>query len=149
MVDRSLLVKKKRVKRARETEIGKPTSFRILVVDDNRDSAESLGLLLKLLGYEVRVVHDGLTAVRVAGEFEPRAVLLDIGLPSLNGYDAARRIRQQPGGAQAVLIAVTGWGQEVDRQRSKQAGFDHHLVKPLDPDTLTTLLASLKPLIVQ
>jgi signal transduction histidine kinase/CheY-like chemotaxis protein len=145
MVDRSLLVKKKRVKRARETQIGNPTSFRILVVDDNRDSAESLGLLLDLLGYEVRVVHDGLTAVRVAGEFEPRAVLLDIGLPSLNGYDAARRIRQQPGGAQAVLIAVTGWGQEVDRQRSKQAGFDHHLVKPLDPDTLTTLLASLQP----
>lgn len=123
------------------TEVGPP--IRILVVDDHKDSADSLGLLLKLLGNDVRIVHDGLAAVEVANEFEPRVVLLDIGLPTLNGYEAAQRIRQQPWGNQAVLIAVTGWGQEVDRQRSKQAGFDHHLVKPVDPDALTRLLATL------
>ena len=122
--------------------IGRSAPVRILVVDDNHDSADSLGLLLSLLGNEVRVVHDGLTAVDVASEFQPRVVLLDIGLPALNGYEAAQRIRQQPGGNQAVLIAVTGWGQEVDRNRSKEAGFDHHLVKPVDPDALTRLLAS-------
>jgi CheY-like chemotaxis protein len=97
---------------------------------------------MKLLGNEVRVVHDGLAAVDVANEFEPRVVLLDIGLPSLNGYEAARKIRQQPWAKNAVLIAVTGWGETVDRQHSKEAGFDHHLVKPVDLDALTNLLAS-------
>ena len=116
---------------------------RILVVDDNHDSADSLGLLMKLLGNDVRIVHDGLAAVDVANEFEPRVVLLDIGLPNLNGYEAAQKIREQPWGNQAVLIAVTGWGEAVDRQRSKNAGFDHHLVKPVDPDVLTKLLATL------
>jgi PAS domain S-box-containing protein len=125
----------------RKTEKRRP--IRILVVDDNQDSADSLGLLMKLLGNEVRIVHDGLAAVDVANEFEPRVVLLDIGLPTLNGYEAAKKIRQQPWGNRAVLIAVTGWGETVDRQRSKNAGFDHHLVKPVDPDVLTSLLASL------
>ena len=123
------------------TETTKP--IRILVVDDNQDSADSLGLLLKLLGNEVRIAHDGLAAVNLATEFEPRVVLLDIGLPTLNGFEAAERIRQQPWGKQAVMIAVTGWGETVDRQRSKKAGFDHHLVKPVDPDVLTRLLQSL------
>jgi CheY-like chemotaxis protein len=127
--------------RERKTKKGRP--IRILVVDDNQDSADSLGLLMKLMGNEVRVVNDGLEAVDVANEFEPRVVLLDIGLPTLNGYEAAKRIRQHPWGNQAVLIAVTGWGETVDRQRSKQAGFDHHLVKPVDPDVLTHLLTSL------
>jgi PAS domain S-box-containing protein len=117
--------------------------IRILVVDDNQDSADSLGLLLKLLGNEVRIAHDGLAAVDLANEFLPRVVLLDIGLPTLNGFEAAERIRQQPWGKQAVMIAVTGWGEPVDRQRSKEAGFDHHLVKPVDPDLLTHLLESL------
>lgn len=148
MMDRPPRVKAKRVKQVTGSDSGRGTPCRILVVDDNRDSAESLGLLLELLGNEVRVVHDGLTAVRIADEFQPRVVLMDIGLPSLNGYDAARQIRQQPSGAQAVLIAVTGWGQEVDRQCSRDAGFDHHLVKPLDPDTLTTLLASFQSVTV-
>jgi PAS domain S-box-containing protein len=125
----------------RKTEKRRP--IRILVVDDNQDSADSLGLLMKLLGNEVRIVHDGLAAVDVANEFEPRVVLLDIGLPTLNGYEAAKKIRQQPWGNRAVLIAVTGWGETVDRQRSKNAGFDHHLVKPVDPDVLTSLLTSL------
>ena len=123
------------------TEPIKPV--RILVVDDNQDSVDSLGLLLKLLGNEVRIAHDGLAAVDLANEFEPRVVLLDIGLPTLNGFEAAKRIRKQPWGKQAVMIAVTGWGEPVDRQRSKEAGFDHHLVKPVDPDVLINLLASL------
>lgn len=117
--------------------------IRILVVDDNEDSADSMGLLMKLLGNEVRIVHDGLAAVDVAKEFEPRVVLLDIGLPTLNGYETAKEIRRQPWGKQAVLIAVTGWGEAVHRQRSRKAGFDHHLVKPVDPDELTSLLAAL------
>ena len=125
------------------SENGKSSSVRILVVDDNHDSADSMGLLLKLLGNEVRIVHDGQAAVDVANEFEPRVVLLDIGLPEMNGYEAARKIREQPWGNRATLIAVTGWGHEVDRQRSKNAGFDHHLVKPVDPDALTKLLSSL------
>ncbi|HMJ24832.1 MAG TPA: ATP-binding protein [Pyrinomonadaceae bacterium] len=117
--------------------------IKILVVDDNQDSADSLGMLLKLLGNDVRVVNDGLAAVEIAKEFEPRVLLLDIGLPTLNGYEAAKEIRKQPWGSRALLVAVTGWGERIDRQRSKKAGFDHHLVKPVDPDVLTTLLAAL------
>jgi PAS domain S-box-containing protein len=123
------------------TETSKP--IRILVVDDNQDSADSLGLLLQLLGNEVRIAHDGLAGVNLANEFQPRVVLLDIGLPILNGFEAAERIRQQPWGKEAVMIAVTGWGETVDRQRSKKAGFDYHLVKPVDPDVLTRLLQTL------
>jgi len=123
------------------TETSKP--IRILVVDDNQDSADSLGLLLQLLGNEVRIAHDGLAGVNLANEFQPRVVLLDIGLPTLNGFEAAERIRQQPWGKEAVMIAVTGWGETVDRQRSKKAGFDYHLVKPVDPDVLTRLLQTL------
>jgi PAS domain S-box-containing protein len=122
-------------------DVKKP--MRILVVDDNQDSADSLGLLMKLLGNDVRIVNDGLAAVAMANEFEPQVVLLDIGLPTLNGYEAAKKIRKQPWGSQAVLVAVTGWGETIDRQRSKKAGFDHHLVKPVEPDVLTALLASL------
>jgi signal transduction histidine kinase/CheY-like chemotaxis protein len=126
-----------------ESTTGPIKPIRILVVDDNQDSADSLGLLLKLLGNEVRIAHDGLAAVDLANEFEPRVVVLDIGLPTLNGFEAAERIRKQPWGKQAVMIAVTGWGEPVDRQRSKEAGFDHHLVKPVDPDVLTRLLQTL------
>jgi CheY-like chemotaxis protein len=120
----------------------KPVSSRILVVDDNHDSADSLGLLLELMGNEVRIVHDGLEALAVANEFQPRVILLDIGLPSINGYEVARTIRGQneAWARNALLIAVTGWGDESDRQLSKEAGFDHHLVKPLDPDALNELL---------
>jgi signal transduction histidine kinase len=134
---------KVRLKGRKESRTDTAKPIRILVVDDNQDSADSLGLLLKLMGNEVRVVHDGRAAVEVANEFEPRVLLLDIGLPDLNGLEAAKRIRQQPWARQALMIAVTGWGEAVDRQRSKQAGFDHHLVKPLDPDVLTNLLKSL------
>jgi PAS domain S-box-containing protein len=121
---------------------GPTRSLRILVVDDNRDSTESLGLLLRLSGHDVRGAYDGLEAIGAADEFRPDVVLLDIGLPKMDGYDVARRLRQEPWGQAMVVIAVTGWGQEEDRQRSIDAGFDHHLVKPVDPLTLLELLAS-------
>ena len=114
---------------------------RILVVDDNRDSADSLGMLLRTLGNEVRMAHDGLEAVAVAAAFQPDVVLLDIGLPKLNGYDVARRIRDQRGKG-VVLIAVTGWGQAEDRRLSREAGFDHHLTKPINLGALQKLLTA-------
>ena len=115
---------------------------RILVVDDNEDSADGLGTLLELKGYEVETAHDGLAAVRSAAAFQPEVALLDIGMPGINGYEAARRIRQHPWGEKMVLIAVTGWGQEEDKQQAKEAGFDHHLTKPIDTADLERLLAS-------
>jgi CheY-like chemotaxis protein len=116
---------------------------RVLIVDDNRDSADSLALLLELAGSQTRVAYDGLGALDEAAAFRPELVLLDIGLPRLNGYEVARRMRTQPGGESIMLVALTGWGQEEDRRRSKEAGFDGHLVKPVDPATLTRLLADL------
>ena len=113
---------------------------RILVVDDNRDSADSLTLLLSMLGNEVHTAYDGQEAVEAVAAFQPEVVLLDIGLPKLNGYEVARRIREQAGGPSRVLIALTGWGQEEDRRRSREAGFDHHLTKPVDFDDLKKLL---------
>lgn len=117
-----------------------PLGKRILVVDDNRDSAESLGMLLGLMGNEVRTVHDGQRAVETAEDFRPEVVLLDIGLPRLNGWDAARTLRQKPWSQETILIALTGWAQESDRRRSREAGFDHHLVKPVDLALLQRLL---------
>jgi signal transduction histidine kinase/CheY-like chemotaxis protein len=120
-----------------------PARFRLLIVDDNNDAATSLGIMLSILGYETRTACDGLAGLEAAAEFRPDAVLLDIGMPKLNGYDVARRIREQPWGKDMALLAVTGWGQAEDRQRSSEAGFDHHFVKPVDPAALTKLLASL------
>ncbi len=114
---------------------------RILVVDDNKDSADSLGMLLRLKGNEIRTAHDGLEAVGAAETFRPELVLLDIGLPKLNGYDVARRIRQRPWGRDVILVALTGWGQDEDRRRSKEAGFDFHVVKPVELSALEALLA--------
>ncbi len=116
---------------------------RILVVDDDEDSAESLATLLEVTGNETVSAHDGLEAVEAAERFRPEVVLLDIGLPVLNGYEAARRIRRQPWGKHMVLVALTGWGQDGDRRKSKEAGFDEHMVKPLDYDALVNLLATL------
>jgi len=118
---------------------------RVLVVDDNRDAVESLAILLEMMGYEVRTAGDGLEAVAETQAFSPEVVLLDIGLPVLNGYEAAERIRTLEGGARVVLVALTGWGQEEDRRRSREAGFDHHLVKPVDPDALEALLRRVVP----
>ncbi len=123
-------------------EVPPPPARRILVVDDNRDAADSLGMLLRLTGNEVHTAHDGLEAVGAVATFQPDVVLLDIGLPKLNGYEVARRLRQEEGGANRLLIAMTGWGQDEDRNRSREAGFDHHLTKPVEFKALQKLLSS-------
>ncbi|QDT16658.1 PAS domain S-box protein [Alienimonas californiensis] len=116
---------------------------RVLVVDDNRAAARMLGLVVKMLGHEVRTAHDGLEAVSVAAEFRPALVLMDLGMPNLNGYEAARRIRDEPWGSDMMLAALTGWGQQEDRRRTAEAGFDRHLVKPAEPAALRELFAAL------
>jgi CheY-like chemotaxis protein len=120
------------------------SSLRILIVDDDRDGADSLGMLLRITGNDVRTAYDGQRGVELAGGFRPDVALLDIGLPKLSGYEACRRIRSRAWGRSVVLIAVTGWGQEEDRRRSHEAGFDHHMVKPVDPPALMKLLAELQ-----
>jgi CheY-like chemotaxis protein len=127
-----------------EQEAGVTARCRILVADDNRDAALSLAMVLNLMGNQTQTAHDGLEAVDLASAFRPDVVLLDIGMPKLNGYDAARRIRQEPWGKNMVLVAVTGWGQEEDKRRSQEAGFNLHIVKPVDPAVLETLLAELQ-----
>ena len=118
-------------------------AHRILVVDDNRDAAESMRVLLKLMGAEVITAFDGLEALEAAAQFHPEAVLLDIGMPKLHGYDTARRFRQEEWGKETVLVALTGWGREEDRRRSEEAGFDGHLVKPVHVAALRQLLERL------
>jgi PAS domain S-box-containing protein len=118
------------------------TARRILIADDNADAAELLEMWLKMSGHEVRSVQDGEAALVLAEAMQPEILLLDIGMPKLNGYDVARRIRQKPWGSRAVLIALTGWGQEEDLLRSREAGFDHHLTKPVEPSTIDALIAS-------
>ncbi len=116
-------------------------AVRVLLVDDNADAADSLAMLLRLWGHEVAVAHDGPTALRTAEALDPQVALLDIGLPGMDGYALARRLRAQPGLGPIVLAALTGWGQEDDRRRSQEAGFDHHLLKPVDLSDLRELLA--------
>ena len=116
---------------------------RVLAADDNVDAAQSLAMLLSVLGHEVRTAHDGQAAVEMAESFRPDVVLLDIGMPRLNGYEAARRIREQPWGKEVALVALTGWGQEEDKRRADEAGFDRHFTKPVDPAALQALLVSL------
>jgi two-component system CheB/CheR fusion protein len=113
---------------------------RILVVDDNADSAQSLSTLLSILGNEVCTAADGLEGLEVAERFHPEVVLLDLGMPRMDGYEAARRLRTQPWARDVMLVALTGWSQDEDRARSREAGFDHHLVKPVDPHLLDELL---------
>jgi two-component system CheB/CheR fusion protein len=119
------------------------SSLRILVVDDNEDSAKSLALLLEMSGNQTRIAFDGAAALAAAEQFRPEVVLLDIGMPKMNGLDAARRIREQPWGRDMLLIALTGWGQDTDRHRTHVAGFDAHLVKPVDHAALMRVVASL------
>jgi PAS domain S-box-containing protein len=118
------------------------TCRRVLIVDDSEDSAESLAMLLQMAGHDTHRAHDGFAAIEAAGRLHPDAVLLDIGLPGLNGYEVCSRIRKEPWGKELMLVALTGWGQEEDRQRSREAGFDAHLVKPVDHQVLLKLLAS-------
>ncbi|UQA57193.1 response regulator [Polyangium aurulentum] len=117
--------------------------LRVLVVDDNHDAADTLAMLLEMMGHDVKTANDGLEAIKVAKSELPQVVLLDIGMPGMNGYDVARKLREQPETRGVVLVAMTGWGQDEDRARSKEAGFDHHLVKPVEPSVLSTLLAQL------
>jgi len=118
---------------------------RILVVDDNHDAGDSLAMILKLLGADVRVAHDGPAALEILKSFEPNVVLLDIGMPGMDGYDVARRIRSDFPERGVILVALSGWGQEEDRRRARDSGFDHHLIKPAEVATLEALLRSLEP----
>jgi CheY-like chemotaxis protein/anti-sigma regulatory factor (Ser/Thr protein kinase) len=123
-------------------ESAAPRRRHILVVDDNRDAAESLALLLRLFGNEVRTAYDGRIALDAAQAHRPDVVLLDIGLPGLDGLEVCRRLRAQPDGGQMLIVAMTGYGQEEDKRRSREAGFNDHLVKPVDFDALKGLLSS-------
>jgi PAS domain S-box-containing protein len=118
---------------------------RVMVVDDNRDAAESLGILLRLKGFEVHVTHDATAALKAFPEFRPRVVLLDLGMPGIDGYEAAAEIRRRPDASGVMLIALTGWGHAEFRQKSRDSGFAHHLVKPVDLDSLVSLLGSVSP----
>jgi len=120
------------------------SGHRLLVVDDNRDAADSLAMLLELQGHEVRVAHSGSAALEMTEAYTPDVVFLDIGMPGMDGYEVARRLRRQPGLEEVVLAALTGWGQQEDRRRTADAGFDHHLVKPPDPKAVESVLAELK-----
>jgi two-component system CheB/CheR fusion protein len=118
--------------------------LRILIVDDNRDVAESTAALLRLEGCEVHLAHDGEEALNVVHRLRPTAILLDIGLPKINGFEVAERIRAVPELQDILIVGVSGYGQEEHRLRSKQAGFDHHIVKPIEPGMLAALVASLR-----
>ena len=127
-------------------ESARPASggLKVLIVEDNEDSAQMMSFMLELGGHEVRTAHDGSEALEAARAFGPQAVLCDIGLPGMNGYEVAARLREQPAFQQTPLIALTGYGEEDARRRSKEAGFDYHLVKPVEPDALAALLGSLR-----
>jgi CheY-like chemotaxis protein/two-component sensor histidine kinase len=117
-----------------------PAKRRVLVVDDNRDAAESLGMLLEVMGSEVTVTFDGAKAIELASTLKPDIVLLDIGMPVMDGYEVARRLRAIDGGAKMLLVALTGWGQKEDKQLALEAGFDKHFTKPIDPNALAELI---------
>ena len=112
-------------------------------MDDNQDAADSLAMLLRLQGHEVRVAYSGMAALEMTKTYTPDVVFLDIGMPGMDGYEVARRIRQQPGLEKVVLAALTGWGQKEDRRRTAEAGFNHHLVKPPEPKAVESILSSL------
>jgi CheY-like chemotaxis protein len=111
-------------------------SRRILIVDDNADAANTLGRLLALLGYDICVVHDGISAISKCAEFQPALILLDLGMPGIDGLETAERIRRQHQGRDIAFVAVTGWGQDKDRERTLQAGFVAHLTKPVNVELL-------------
>jgi CheY-like chemotaxis protein/two-component sensor histidine kinase len=127
-----------------QLEPARASGHRLLVVDDNKDAAISLSMLLRLQGHEVRVAHDGSAALEMTKTYSPDMVFLDIGMPGMDGYEVARRIRRQPGLEKVVLAALTGWGQQEDRRRTAEAGFDHHLIKPPEPKLIEGLLGELK-----
>lgn len=117
--------------------------LRILVVDDNQASAKTMGWTVEAIGHEAKLAHDGPSAIAVAREYAPHVILLDIGLPGMNGYEVCAAMRADPAFARTIFIAQTGWGQEEHRRRAREAGFHYHLVKPVDMDALETLLKTL------
>lgn len=117
--------------------------MRVLVVDDNVDSADAMALLVRYYGHDVLVAHDGEGALRLAETYRPHAILLDLGLPRVDGYEVTRRLRAESWAVRTTIVAISGWGQDADLQRSRQAGCDHHLVKPAEPQALKTLLDDL------
>jgi CheY-like chemotaxis protein len=123
-----------------DTSIGRTRKHRILVADDNENAATLLAMLLDAMGNEVRTAHDGQMAFQLAEEFRPDIVILDLGMPKVDGYETARQIRQEPWGKEMILAALTGWGQEEVKRRTKEAGFDHHFVKPVEPEEIQMLL---------
>jgi CheY-like chemotaxis protein len=125
-----------------ETAVESSPERRILIVDDNRDSADSLAMLLEITGNKTYMAHDGVEALEAIEKHRPEVVLLDIGLPRLDGHEVCRRVREESWGKNIVIIALTGWGQEDDRRKSEEAGFNGHLVKPVDYDKLLELLSS-------
>jgi CheY-like chemotaxis protein len=116
---------------------------RVLVADDNRDAAESLGLVLRFMGYEVSIAYNGAEALEAGARDRPRAAIIDIGMPGMSGHEVARRMRREAWGKRAILVALTGWGQETDKQAALAAGFDDHLTKPVDPDDVEAALSKL------
>jgi CheY-like chemotaxis protein/anti-sigma regulatory factor (Ser/Thr protein kinase) len=126
-----------------DTQIASRPSRRILVVDDNLDGANSLAMMLGLLGHEVRIANDGLAAIEQAERFRPDVILMDVGMPKLNGLDATRRIREKPWGQGIMVVALTGWGQDGDKERSREAGCNGHLVKPVVLPDLEKLVEEL------
>ena len=115
------------------------------MVDDNEDAASSLAAMLQMMGHEIRTAGDGTTAIGEAAAFRPDLVLLDIGMPKMNGYEVCRRMRAEPWGADLLIAALTGWGQDSDKRRAWEAGFDRHLTKPMDPAALDELLQAIRP----
>lgn len=113
---------------------------RVMIADDNKDAADALGMLLDLAAHEIRVAYSGRSALTLARTFRPDVAFIDIGMPDLSGYEVAQELRREPWGAGICLVALTGWGQDDDRQRAKDAGFDQHMTKPVDPEALERLL---------
>ena len=126
-----------------QSEIRNPQSKRVLIIEDNVDAAESLAELLKLWGHTVRLAHSGQTGIDAAVGYRSDVVLLDIGLPGMNGYEVAERLRQCPDLQTTCIVAVTGYGQDADVERARATGFDHHLTKPVDPERLRSLVGAL------
>lgn len=121
----------------------KVTGKRILVADDNRAGTDSMAMLLELDGHQTANAYDGVEALTIAESLRPEIILLDIGMPRLNGYEVAQRLRAEAWGKNIVIIAMSGWGQEKDQQRSRASGFDRHLIKPVNPEDLAKLIAEL------
>lgn len=129
----------------KETNSATAACLRVLVVDDNEASAKTMGWAKEMLGHQIKLAHNGSDAIRISDEFVPQLVLLDIGLPGMNGYEICQRLQQNPKLAKTIFVAQTGWGEEKHRESTKAAGFHHHLVKPVPLEMLEELLTDIQP----